>query len=69
MAIPGLFAKTIVPAEALSRDYPIMLALTIVMVLMAFRFGREQATIGRIAGIGFFAAFIAYQIMLFVGVR
>ena len=46
-----------------------MLALTIVMVLMAFRFGREQATIGRIAGIGFFAAFIAYQIMLFVGVR
>lgn len=69
MAIPGLIAKTTVPQDALSRDYPIMLVLTIIMVLLAFRFGREQASIGRLAGIGFFTAFIAYQVMLFAGVR
>ena len=67
MAIPGLISVTKVPAAALSRDYPVMMALTIIMILMAFRFGREKATIGRLAGIGFLVAFFAYQILLFSG--
>jgi len=65
MAIPGLIATTAVPAAALSRDYPIMVALTIIMILMAFKFGRPQASIGRLAGICFVGVFIGYQILLF----
>lgn len=69
MAIPGLISRTTVPPDVLSRDYPVMLVLTIVMFLLAFNFGREKASIGRRAGIGFLCAFIAYQAMLFMGVR
>lgn len=67
MAIPGLISVTKVPAAALSRDYPVMMVLTVIMILMAFRFGRDKATIGRFAGIGFLMAFFAYQILLFSG--
>ncbi len=67
MAIPGLISVTKVPAAALSRDYPVMMVLTAIMIVMAFRFGRDKATIGRVAGIGFLTAFCVYQILLFSG--
>lgn len=69
MGIPGFFGTTLVPELARSRDYMVMLALTFMMLLFAFRVRGEPASLGKTAGIIFLTAFVGYQLLLFQSVR
>lgn len=56
---PGPF-----PAEALNRDMPIMLGLTLLLFVMAYGW-RGSARISRIEGGLLFAGFVAYEFFLY----
>lgn len=64
MPIPGLLATTAVEPLALSRDYVIMMVLT-VMLLGACWIGRTSNTIGRAMGAVFLASYVGYLLLLF----
>jgi len=66
LAIPGLISPGALPSDVISRDYPVMLALTIALFFLAFRFRSDEPKIGRVAGALLLAAFIGYEIMLFL---
>jgi len=66
LAIPGLIRPGALPDDVISRDFPVMLALTIALFFLAFRFRSVEPRIGRVAGALLLAAFIGYEIMLFV---
>ena len=68
MAIPGLIAPTPLPPQVLGRDYPLMLALTAALFLMAFRFraGTSERRIHWFEGIALLAVFFGYQAWLFL---
>lgn len=68
MAIPGLIAPSAIPADALSRDYPIMVALTVGLFIMAWHFKPEKRRLGRVEGGLLLSAFVAYQFLLFFSV-
>ncbi len=65
MAMPGLIAPGVIDAEAVSRDMPVMLGMTFLLLLFSFSFkGRRQIT--RLEGAALLACFVSYQLMLFV---
>jgi len=64
LAIPGLLAPGAFDPAAVTRDYRIMLAATVALLLMCFRF-RGQRRIGRWEGGGLLLGFVAYQSLLF----
>ncbi len=66
LAIPALMAPSMIPEEVLSRDYPVMLGLTIILFFLAFGLGNKQPGIGRISGALLLSGFIGYQIILFI---
>lgn len=68
MALPGLISPSTIPADALSRDYPIMVILTIALFAAAWHFKPEKYRIGRIEGSALLLAFVAYQWLLFSSV-
>ncbi len=68
MALPGLIAPAALPHQVLNRDYPLMLALTVALFLMAFRF-RASTSSRRIhwfEGLALVAVFFTYQAWLFL---
>ncbi|GMQ75646.1 MAG: calcium/sodium antiporter [Gammaproteobacteria bacterium] len=65
LAIPGLIAPTAVPPEALQRDFPVMLTLSVALVVMAWGF-RGIGRIARWEGVVLVLAFIGYQGLLYV---
>lgn len=67
MALPGLIQPDIVPTDALTRDYPLMLLLSIALFGMAYLFSPRERKISKIEGTVLTAIFIGYQIMLYVG--
>lgn len=69
MAIPGLLSPSELPADALSRDYPIMIVLTFALVLAAWHIKPEKRQIGRTEGGALLLAFVAYQWLLFTSVN
>ena len=64
IGIAGLIHPGTFPADALTRDMPIMLALTVVLFLMAFGM-RGAARIGRLEGALLLGSFVAYEAMLY----
>jgi cation:H+ antiporter len=64
LAMPGLIAPGAFTAEALTRDLPVMVGLTIAMFLMSYGFG-GQGRINRFEASLLLAAFIGYQGFLF----
>ncbi len=68
MALPGLIAPAALPQQVLDRDYPVMLALTVALFLMAFRFRASTGSrrIHRFEGLALVAVFFAYQAWLFI---
>jgi len=64
LGIPGLISPGRVDAAVLNRDMPIMIALTIVLLLMAWGF-RGEARITRPEGIALLAAYAGYQTLLY----
>ncbi len=65
LAIPGLIAPTAVPPEALQRDFPVLLTLSVALVVMSWGF-RGTGRIARWEGGVLLLAFIGYQGLLYV---
>jgi len=65
LALPGLIAPSMVPAEALQRDFPVMLTLSVALLIMAWGF-RGPGRIARWEGGVLVFAFISYQGLLYV---
>jgi len=65
LALPGLIAPTPVPPEALQRDFPVMLTLSVALLIMAWGF-RGAGRIARWEGAVLVLAFISYQGLLYV---
>ena len=65
LAIAGLIAPTAVPPEALQRDFPVMLTLSVALVVMSWGF-RRPGRIARWEGGVLLLAFVGYQGLLYV---
>lgn len=66
LAVLGL-ASTIAPLSAdrvaITRDYPVMVALTVALFLLAWR-GHAPGRLGRIAGLILLTSYVGYQLLL-----
>ena len=66
--IPGLLAPGKLEPGVLTRDFPVMIALTIALALMSYGFHKE-GRINRIEGGFLLLSFFAYQALLFYSVE
>jgi cation:H+ antiporter len=64
LGIPGLISPSRLEPEVLSRDMPIMTALTVVLLLMAYGFAGE-GRINRLEGLLLLAAYAGYGTLLY----
>lgn len=64
LSVPGLIAPGVFAPEALNRDLPIMIGLTLAIFVMGFGFG-GPGRINRFEGLILFLCFIGYQGWLF----
>lgn len=62
--VPGLILPGEVSKEVLTRDFPFMLLLSVLMFFMAYGF-RKTGKITKLNGVILLAAFVFYQFMLF----
>jgi len=65
LAIPGLISPTALPGQVLTRDYPLMLGLTIALFVMAYSFRSDRRKINRVEGGLLLTTFLCYQCLLF----
>ncbi len=65
LGLPGLISPGTLPPGVLSRDYPVMLVLTLALFAMAYRF-RTPRRINRLEGGVLLTAFFAYQALLYL---
>jgi len=65
MPVPGLLASIDVEPMALYRDFPIMLALTFMLLIM-FLLNRKSGTLGRLSGSVLLGSYTAYLITLYL---
>ncbi|ADT85944.1 calcium/sodium antiporter [Vibrio sp. Vb2880] len=63
MGLPGILNPSLLSTLAMGRDFWVMLAVSLLLVLMAL--GKSRS-INRIEGAILFAAFLAYQVYLFM---
>ena len=63
MAVPGLVGESTINPSAFTRDYPVMCAITILLMVLVLA-GKKPRTLGRISGITLCAAYIAYTAWL-----
>lgn len=67
MALPGLIHPDNFDNEVLTRDYPVMIALTVFLILFSTSWRKgKTAVLGRINGTILLAAYIAYMVWLFI---
>jgi cation:H+ antiporter len=66
LGLPGLIAPGAFAPEVLTRDFPVMIALTVALFAMAYGF-RGPGRINRLEGVLLLAAFAGYQLLLFTG--
>ena len=64
LGLPGLIAPGSLESSVMTRDYPFMVAATLVLVLLAVRGGRYE--IRRPAGVLLLLAYVAYIASIFV---
>lgn len=67
MGVSGMIQPGIFPADALSRDMPIMLILTVGLMLMAYGW-KGPGHINRFEGGILLSGFIAYQVFLYTSI-
>lgn len=66
LGLPGLLAPGVFNPEVMTRDFPIMAALTVVMALALVAWGlRGSIKIGRKTGVFLLICFCAYQFLLY----
>lgn len=67
MALPGLIHPDQFDSEVLTRDYPVMIALTVTLMVFSTSLCKgKTAVLGRINGAILLAAYIAYMGWLFI---
>jgi cation:H+ antiporter len=64
LALPGLINPIAVSSGVLTRDYPVMICLTLAFLVMAYGF-RGPGRISRIEGALLVLAFVGYQTLLY----
>jgi len=64
LAIPGLILPFEIPKEVMSRDYPFMLVLTVLLFITSYKF-KKEGTINRFEGVIMLAALCVYLYLLF----
>jgi len=64
LAIPGLIHPSAVPEGVMSRDYPIMLLLTVLLFIVSYKFSKKHI-INRFEGVLLIAVFSIYMWLLF----
>jgi cation:H+ antiporter len=64
LAIPGLIHPSDVPMQVMSRDYPVMLLLTILLFFVSYKFGKKYI-INRFEGFALIGVFSFYMWQLF----
>ncbi len=60
LAIPGLIHPSDVPVEVISRDYPVMLLLTVLLLVVSYKFNKEHI-INRFGGFVLIGMFGLYM--------
>ena len=65
LSMPALMAPTKLPDQVLSRDFPVMIGLTVALFAMAYGF-RRPGRLNRLEGFGLLLAFVAYQTTIVV---
>lgn len=68
LALPGLVRNTPVDADAINRDFPVMFALTILLLVLAKGF-KKEATVSRVGGAMLLLSFVVYTGVLFANAR
>lgn len=66
LGLPALIAPGAIPPEVLTRDLPVMCALTLLLVPALFHRRGRSGRIGRVEGVLLFASFLAYEGWLFI---
>ena len=64
LGIPGILSPGSIDPDVLSRDMPIMVTLTVVMLVMAYGF-RGKGRINRLEGTLLLLAYVSYQTLLY----
>jgi cation:H+ antiporter len=64
LAIPGLILPFEIPNEVMSRDYPFMLVLTVLLFITSYKF-KKEGVISRFEGVIMIAALCLYLYLLF----
>ncbi|MDQ7012008.1 MAG: calcium/sodium antiporter, partial [Mariprofundaceae bacterium] len=64
LAMPGLIAPGLFPPEVLTRDFPVMIGLTLMVAAMGYGL-RGPGRINRLEGAVLLCAYIAYQTLLY----
>jgi cation:H+ antiporter len=67
MGLPGVIRPGPIPPEVLTRDFPVMIGLTLAFFFLAYGIG-SPGRISRIAGILLLTSFLAYQLILYFGI-
>jgi len=65
LAMPGLIAPGVLAPEVFSRDFPVMFAVTVLLLLMAYGF-RGPGKITRIEGGFLLSAYVGYMVWLYM---
>ncbi|MGV6808999.1 MAG: calcium/sodium antiporter [bacterium] len=65
LALPGLLRPDSVPVEALQRDFPIMLGITLLLLIFSLGYW-QRYRLTRWKGMVLFALFIVYEIILYL---
>ena len=65
MGIPGIIAPHILDASVLSRDFPVMIGLSVSLFVMAYGF-KGPGRVSRVEGALLLMAFMAYMGMIYV---
>lgn len=68
LAVPGLIAPGAFAPEALSRDLPIMIGLTLALFIMGYGFG-GPGRINRFEGLILTLCFVGYQVLVFTSTQ
>ena len=64
LAIPGIILPFEIPNEVMSRDYPFMLVLTVLLFIASYKF-KKEGIINRSEGVVMIAALCIYLYILF----
>jgi cation:H+ antiporter len=66
MALPGLIKPDSFDIEVLTRDYPVMIALTVALIIFSIAWRKDKScVVGRFEGGILLAGYIAYMLWLF----